>query len=809
MTGVKFQKFLGKAPKIAAELLPDTAGQIATNCKLYSGDLIPFPEPVVVSNHGLTGVTPQTLHGLRNPSTGNPTWLVWDTDVDIATPSGADDPDEQRFYYTGDGVPKVSNYALATSGSAPYPVDYYELGLPLPTQTPNASAASFTTKTTVSYARDAAGVVTLVTSTAHGLKNGAFVTVNGFTSVSGTYSQSGANITVTINNHGLSTGSQILLRFTSGDAADNVFTVDSVTNANTFVVVSTTSLTTSGNVDWDIGNLNGTSVEVTVVNDTTFTYSSPGFQVSTTSSTDGRIDLGGNTQARTYLYTWYTPWEEESIGSEPSEALFIKEGQIVTVSNLPTAAPSGKNFIRGIRLYRTLSSARDTEYLRLATLWFPISISRVQRTSNVSRVTTSQPHNLSVGGYFKIGSASVSSFNITGGEVTDVINEYTFEYDQTAANVADTAATGTVYHDVSENPGTTTARYWGDGSYNFTDDFAVASLLNALVTDDYDPPPDGLKGLVVYNNNILAGFVNNELYFSVPGQYHAWPVVYKRSIESTIIGLAVFSGYLLVLTENYPYLVSGNDPSVFSLTRVDARYPCLNKKSIANMGFGVMYSTHDGLAIYSTTTGPQLVTRLLYNSDTWNEALDPTTLIGTSYKDSYLAWHSAGGLVFERDEQVGGFFVDLDNAVVPTSTWYDPLTNALYFTYGTTGDVYQWDDLTQPSQTYEWKSKVIQTENPINIGVARVLADYSQFSTTWDAAATAWDATASTWDVNDEVTFKLWVDKTLVQTVQLNSSNMFRLPSGYLSDTFEVGVSGSVRIRSIRLAETPTDLRNV
>ena len=107
MNGVKFQKFLGKAPKIAAELLPEMAGQIATNCKLYSGDLIPFPEPVVVGNHGLTGVAPQTLHALHNPTTNAPEWLVWDSDVNIATPSGADDPDEQRFYYTGDGVPKV------------------------------------------------------------------------------------------------------------------------------------------------------------------------------------------------------------------------------------------------------------------------------------------------------------------------------------------------------------------------------------------------------------------------------------------------------------------------------------------------------------------------------------------------------------------------------------------------------------------------------------------------------------------------------------------------------------------------------
>ena len=123
--------------------------------------------------------------------------------------------------------------------------------------------------------------------------------------------------------------------------------------------------------------------------------------------------------------------------------------------------------------------------------------------------------------------------------------------------------------------------------------------------------------------------------------------------------------------------------------------------------------------------------------------------------------------------------------------------------------MYQWDDLNQPSQTYEWKSKVIQPENQINIGVGRVIADYSQFSSTWDAANTVWNTTVSSWDVNDEVTFKLWVDKTLVQTVQLSSSSMFRLPAGYLSDTFEVGVTGSVRIRSIRLAETPTDLRNV
>jgi len=629
MAGIKLQRFLGKAPRIAPELLPDMAAQTATNVKLYSGDLIPYPQPVVVGNHGLTGVAPTTLHALYDPA-GDPVWLVWDKDVDIATPAGAENTEEQRFYYTGDGAPKVSTYALATSGPAPYPVDYYDLGLPLPTQTPTATEAVFTTKTTATYARDAGGLVTMTTSVAHGLKSGAFVTISGFTNRSGTYSQAGTTITVTLTGHGLVIGSRVLLRFTSGTATANIFTVATIPTADTFTVTATTAATTSGNVDWDITNLNATSIEVTVIDPTTFTYTSPGFQVSAISSSDGRVDLAGDTQARSYLYTWFTPWEEESIGSLPSDEIFIKEGQVVTISNLPTAKPAGKNQVQGIRLYRTLSTVADTEYLRLATLWFPMTVDTVVGTT----VTTVQPHNLSVGNYFKI------STGVAGGEVTDVIDDFTFTY---TGGVGSGGAGGTLYHDVSENPGTSTPRYWGDGSYDFIDDFNVASLLNALATDDYDPPPAGLRGLIEYNNNILVGFAGNELYFSEPGQYHAWPRVYKKEIPYNIVGLAVFSGYLLVATESYPYLVAGSDPVVLSLTRVDARYPCLNKRSIANMGFGVMYATHDGLALYSTTTGPQLATRLLYNSDTWNADLDPTTLIGTAYKDTYLAWHVHGG----------------------------------------------------------------------------------------------------------------------------------------------------------------------
>lgn len=66
-------------------------------------------------------------------------------------------------------------------------------------------------------------------------------------SQSGTYNIPGSTTcTVTIANHGLTTGDRVYLDFTSGSAQDEVYTV-TVTSPSAFTV-TTASLTTSGNV---------------------------------------------------------------------------------------------------------------------------------------------------------------------------------------------------------------------------------------------------------------------------------------------------------------------------------------------------------------------------------------------------------------------------------------------------------------------------------------------------------------------------------------------------------------------------------
>jgi hypothetical protein len=804
MAGVKITNFFGIAPKISPELLPETAGQIARNTKLYSGDLIPYPQPVVVGNTGRTG-TIKTLYALKD-LLGQNQWLSWTTDVDIAVVTSSDISD-QRFYYTGDGTPKVSNYSLAFEGVGPYPTNYYELGLPLPTTKPTVVVTPFTTAITATYERDNNNTATLTTGSPHDLKEGAYITVTGFSYLAGSYTYVGTTVTCNILSHGLTGTPQVILDFTSGDAIDGVYTA-TVTGANTFTVNVPVAPTSTGTVRLSMTSFNVTGIQATVIDPSTIEYFSPGPLIATTAFAGGNIDLGGPTQSRSYVYTWYTPWEEESIASDPTDAVFVKEGVTITVGSLPTAKPSGNNFVRGIRLYRTLATATDTQYFRLKTLWFPTDLATVSRSTNVSTVKLKFPHNLGVGDRFKISGCSVASFDITGGIVIDIPDDYTFTYAQAAANVSTTTvAAGTLYHDVSENPPTTAARYWGDGgNYDFVDDFNPLNLIDILASDEYDAPPDNLQGLIAAQNNILAGFVGNKLYLTEPAIPHAWPIAYGITFEYEIVGLAPVSGSILVLTKGYPYLVSGSDPAAgMSVQRIDALYPCLNRKGIVAMNYGVVYPTHDGMAVFSPSSGPTIITRANFNNDTWLVELNPNTIVGEFYGDAYLASHSTGGFAFEPDKSIGGQYVDLDFTY--TASWYDSIGGQLFAVAGTNGDVFEWDNLSQPALTQEWKSKVIKTPDMINLGAARVIADFAEVTTTWDAASQQWQDDTSPWSTVNNITFKFWVDKQLLMTTAVTDMGTFRLPTGYRSDTFEVGVTGDIRVRAIHLGETPLSLK--
>jgi hypothetical protein len=179
------------------------------------------------------------------------------------------------------------------------------------------------------------------------------------------------------------------------------------------------------------------------------------------------------------------------------------------------------------------------------------------------------------------------------------------------------------------------------------------------------------------------------------------------------------------------------------------------------------------------------------------------------YKDTYFASHVSASIVFDPGDKGTPSFVDADFAF--SAAWYDTTDNALYAVVGTSGAIYRWDDTNQSADTMQWKSKVYKTDVPINIGAARVIADYpaSYSQLVWDTADVNWDSTDQTWFVDSSITLKLYVDKELKFTKSVVDADTFRLPQGYKSDTFEVEVESNIRIRAIQLAQTPTALKEV
>ena len=867
MAAVKLQKFLGAAPKVSDELLPDGAAQTANNVQLYSGDLLPYPEAFASDNIPRIG-TIKTIFGIRNPSTNALEWLSWLNDVDIVTISDSND-DELRFYYTGDGVPKVTTHALATNGSEPYPVSsgYYDLGLPLPTTTATATAVAFTSATSAKFERDSGNTAIITTAAAHGFRSGQIVTVRNF----------------------------------STSPSDE---------------------------------LNVTNTRITVTSTTTFEYFNAGATVAETSNTEATIDLAGGTITRDYVYTWYTPWDEESIAAAPSDTLFIKEGQSVVLTALPTAAPVGDNFITAMRLYRTLTSSSGTEFFRLSTLYFPAATTRVSLTSNVATVTMAVEHSLIVGDRFKLSGCTDSVFNIIDGIVTVVVSDTKFSYAVTNANITEKAdTTGKLYHDASEVPADDPPMYWGDviatsvrvrtsnvstmttavnhdllsnqvvaiagmtdtsfnetavavtvtgattftypntGSnavsasdtggtvtnYSFLDNFDFLNLVDLLVTDEYAAPNSAMAGIVELQNNLIAGFFGNQLAFAEPGKPWAWPVKYRRTFEYDIVALVAVGGFLLVLTEEFAYRVSGSDPATLAVARIDNPYPCLSKRSVVNMGYGAVFATYGGLALWAPATGMTFVTEFVHEFDTFDSTLDPSTVVGHFFNDKYYASYDTGAFIFERDVKIGGFYVTTGHKF--NSAWTDPSTGIMYTSSDTLGNINQWGNDANILGPYEWKSKVIVTKDYINVGAARVVADYtitaedSAAYTAYNLAVAAYNtavwadsgqlgsingptdyvgsdgvtvnnfASFNTGIVNGPGTplglvrsqrtapsayiliFKLSQNKTLVFTKAVADSEIFRCPVGYKSDTFEVSVSGVGRTRSIHIGETPDGLR--
>lgn len=313
----------------------------------------------------------------------------------------------------------------------------------------------------------------------------------------------------------------------------------------------------------------------------------------------------------------------------------------------------------------------------------------------------------------------------------------------------------------------------------YTDTVLAASLGESLPSLDWNAPPSDMSGLCLMANGIMAGFSKKDICFSEPFVPSAWPISYRLQSDHPVVGLGAFGQSLFVGTEEFPYIISGVDPSLMTMTKLPQRQSCVSKRSIVDMGGGVFYASPDGICL-ADSTGVRVLTSELMTRDEW-QSYNPSSISATQIDGRYFAFYdngTKGCLIFDPT----GNGAALWNSDLHYTAMYNDVSNdALYL--ANSGSVQKWDSGT--NLTYTWKSKVFVLAQPENLGAAQVLAN------------------------SYPVTFNVYADGALVHTQSVANSGPFRLPSGFRAREWQLEMSGTAEVTAAFLSTSIGELRAV
>lgn len=324
---------------------------------------------------------------------------------------------------------------------------------------------------------------------------------------------------------------------------------------------------------------------------------------------------------------------------------------------------------------------------------------------------------------------------------------------------------------------------WGG---EVVDNVLPENLAEVMTTEDYNLPHDSMIGITAMPGEYLVGHYANILFFSEPGFPHAWPIGYQLNTKTDIVGVEVIGqNMLLVTTTEKPYLCTGTDPANMSLSRLDdIVQACTSKRSVKDVGPGVVYASPDGLMLIATS-GSKMLTDGIFSREQW-QAMDPTSMECHLWEGLCLvSWDlgtgtKAGFLISPSQPEAG--IVRLTDYI--DGTWYDDLTDQLYisvdgsikiFTGGTT------------YRTGSWASKEFEFMTPKRLSCGRA----------WQNATGA-------------LTVELQEgDGTALYSRSVYDEKPFRLAGGQKRRDARVKftVTGGKSVHRFELAETVADLR--
>lgn len=434
----------------------------------------------------------------------------------------------------------------------------------------------------------------------------------------------------------------------------------------------------------------------------------------TTAPTVGHTGGLAANETRQYVYTFVTQYGEESAPSPAGERTAPSDATSWDLSALQTAPPNtfavtGASWASGVATLTVASTRglRVNEEIAVTGMnpsGFNTSLAKITSLSatTVSYAVTSNP------GAF-----------VSGGTITRIASHNTASMVKRIYRTV-TSTSAVDYFFVAEIPVANTT---------YTDTIANSEVTKngTLKTTGWEMPPADMHSLTAMANGMMAGISGNTVCFCEPYAPYAWPTAYQQAMGFDGISQSGSDTSLMVTTKGNPYLFTGSHPSSMSQRMIEESWPCVAKRGTAGISGGVLYPTHQGLAVIGPGIS-QIVTKDLYKPENdiggWPK-LTPSSLIATYHNSRYY------GAYTDTDNGAQKILI-LDNGeaaqvvqanVAITALYSDPLSGNLYIVQD--GEIRQWDGDAGSKLLFEWWSKEFLFQPPVNMAAAKVDADFT------------------------------------------------------------------------------------
>lgn len=717
MAGIKFFQFRGQFPRIHPRNLPPGSAIKAQNCTLSDGVIRPIKSPTYVQD---TAGTDRKTIFYYDPNNGGTTqWLEFANDTDVLEwPLGDDEND--RLIYTDPSFslgPRIADNLLI--GSDGNTIDNYrELGIPAPEYPPTAT------------------VIGLVdTEINPDVRYYVCTFVNDW-GQEGPPSPPSNQVEVNL-------GQRVEITALPSVPTEPAGAFYNITSRRLYRI-NVGSTGAAYQLVAEINNIAGSDEDVSSV-----TNGAPYTTVDMVSATT--IDIGDSVEVG---------GDAGPVGSPVSISTVTYSASLTTITSSSHGLDTGDMVI--LQGFTTDTGAAELNNVK-------------------SVITRIDANNFSLDVLNGIDTTDYDTYD-SGAEFQET-NGLDLFVAGASFNVAGKLDTDTILLDVDTSSDLplkagTSVTLATTGGTQYNDYLLNTQLGEVLQTTTYDLPNSKLHGIVRHPAGFLIGFYENVVCFSEVGAPHAWPIEYRKTVESDIVGLGVFGNYVLVTTKGQPAMMFGNSPTTMTPVKMPLEQSCTSKRGIVDMGGGVVYPSPDGL-MYVTQGQPVNLTENLFRKEDW-EALQPDTFFAFNWERKYLCFFGDGSGV------TNSFIIDPlrpDEGVVffpyhATAGWKSIEEDILYLNIN--DEIVKWDN--SSADTVVWRSREVELPKPSSFGWMQVNAD------------------------NYPVKAKLLGDGVFRQEIIVQSDQAVRVPANFKAKKWQIELETKNVVSSFALSQTVRDL---